>query len=286
MSSKLKQPTTYDEQLEILISRQCIIDDEEFCLQKLKEVNYYRITAYFLPFKEKSGNYKQNTSFKNIIRIYDFDKSLRHILFTCIEEIEVFLKSNFAYYHVHKYGTLGYLKKDNFSEHHKHEKFTTLINKEIENNRKVLFVKHHIEHYDGNFPLWVIMELFTFGMLSHFYADLKTSDKKHLSRDLYDNIPPYIESYLRCCTDLRNICAHYGRLYYRIFPAIPRGVTDEKTKRRLWGTMQAVKNLFPNNEKWNNEVLSMLNDLFNEYKNDINLLHIGFPSNWCELLKK
>lgn len=210
--------------MEILKSRGCSIEDESFCLQKLQEINYYRLTAYFLPFKKKCGNYQQNTSFKNVIKIYDFDKSLRHILFSCIEEIEIFLKSNIAYYHAHKYGSLGYRKKDNFSERHNHSKFIELINKEIENNKNVLFVKHHLEYYSGEFPLWVLMELFTFGMLSHFYADLKTADKKIISRNLYQTIPKYTESYLRCCTDLRNICAHYGRLYYRIFPAIPHGI--------------------------------------------------------------
>jgi abortive infection bacteriophage resistance protein len=78
-----------------------------------------------------------------------------------------------------------------------------------------------IENYGGQFPVWVITELFTFGMLSYFYGDLPTPDQKQIAKDVFGAIPKNLVSWLRCCTDLRNICAHYGRLYFRIFTAIP-----------------------------------------------------------------
>ena len=130
-------------------------------------------------------------------------------------------------------------------------------------------------------------------MLSYFYADLLSLDQKELSKKLYNNIPKNIISYLRCCTDLRNICAHYGRLYYRIFPAIPASVNMEKNaERRLWGQLQAVKFLFPDVEKWNNIILQKMKILLRLYAKDIDLQHIGFPLDWdthlklCPRLKK
>lgn len=33
------------------------------------------------------------------------------------------------------------------------DKFQQNIEREIENNKNVLFVKHHIDNYDGQFPL-------------------------------------------------------------------------------------------------------------------------------------
>lgn len=146
------------------------------------------------------------------------------------------MRTQFSYFHAHRYGSTGYLLAENFSERHNAQKFKELIDREISSNKKVLFVKHHIDKYGGAFPIWVITELFTFGMLSHFYADLKTPDKKALARQLYGTIPQNIESYLRCVTDMRNIVAHYGRLYYRIFPAIPANIAvPETAKRKLWG---------------------------------------------------
>jgi len=90
-----------------------------------------------------------------------------------------------------------------------------------------------------------------------------------------------------CCTDLRNICAHYGRLYYRNFPSVPAGFKiDDRYKYKLWTTIQAVKELYYDAEKWNASILKPMIDLFEEYKDDINLKHMAFPPNWVDLLTK
>ncbi len=176
---------------------------------------------------------------------------------------------------------------NDFSERHNAQKFQELIDKEISNNKKVLFVKHHIENYDGVFPIWVITELFTFGMLSYFYADLKTPDKKFLARQLYNTVPQNMTSYLRCVTDMRNIVAHYGRLYYRIFPAIPTNIdVPETAMRKLWGAIQAVRLLYPNKQKWNEEIILTMQKVFNSYADDIDLAHMAFPNDWAERIKK
>lgn len=48
---ELKPATTYDEQLKLLQERHCEIVDPAFCKTVLQHINYYRFTAYFLPFK-------------------------------------------------------------------------------------------------------------------------------------------------------------------------------------------------------------------------------------------
>ena len=285
--AEIKKPTTYDEQLQILKDRGCIISDVTFCKEKLAAINYYRLTAYFLPFRKKDGNYKPETSFHRVYRIYEFDRKLRGILFSAIEDVEIYLRSHMAYFHAHKYGALGYLKAENFSAKHNHEKFEANFQREIDNNKQVLFVKHHIEKYSGQFPIWVICELFTFGMLSYFYNDMTTADQKFLAADLYNTVPKNMKSWLRCCTDLRNMCAHYGRLYFRIFPAIPGGIDmPEGAKRRLWGAVLALKAVYPHSGKWNSEVLPAIESLFEEYKGDIDLRHIAFPDDWTQQIRK
>jgi len=284
---ELKQATSYDEQLEILQNRGAVITDEVFCRQKLEEINYYRFTAYFLPFRQKDGSYVEETSFHRVYRIYEFDRKLRGILFSAVEEVEIFLRAKLAYYHAHKYGPDGYMDAENFSAAHQADKFHENIEREIKNNSKAPFVRHHIENYGSQFPIWVIVEIFTFGMLSRFYADMATSDKKELAKNLYKTTPKNVTSWLRCATDLRNTCAHYGRLYYRIFPAIPAGFEiPEAAKRRLWGTTLALKELYPNRDKWNHEILPALQSIFEEYHGDIDLYHIAFPEDWdCQIQK-
>lgn len=282
----IKKATTYDEQLQILQSRGTSVSDEAFCKDKLAAINYYRLTAYFLPFRQPDGTYDQGTSFYVVYRLYEFDRKLRSILFSAVEEIEIYLRAKFSYFHAHKYGPLGYMDAENFSNKHEPDKFLESFDREVKNNSRVLFVRHHIDKYGGQFPIWVAVELFTMGMISRFYADLKTPDQKELARTLYGTSPRNMVSWLRCVTDLRNICAHYGRLYYRVFSACPAGFQiPETAKRRLWGSVLAVKALFPNRNKWNNEILPAIFALFEEYHVEINLYHIAFPEDWAEKLK-
>ena len=59
----------------------------------LKQANYYRLSAYFLPFRKKNGTYFADISFNRIQRIYKFDSKLRGVLFNCIERIELHLSN-------------------------------------------------------------------------------------------------------------------------------------------------------------------------------------------------
>ena len=285
---ELKPATTYEQQLQLFIDRGVIVSDPVFCKRILSEISYYRFSAYFLPFRNSDGTYIPGTSFESVYRIYEFDRKLRHILFSAVEEIEIYLRTKLSYYHAHRYGPEGYMDSLNFGPGHNADKFLTTLKREIDNNKRALFVQHHIRNYAGHFPIWVISELFTFGMLSRFYSDLKTSDKKELAKDLYGTVPQNISSWLRCVTDLRNICAHYGRLYYRIFSAAPAGFGEltEAAKHRLWGAVLALKALYPDAEKWNCEILRDMINLFDEYSDDIHLFHIAFPQNWSIVLEQ
>lgn len=215
-----------------------------------------------------------------------------------MEETEIFLRSKIAYFHAHEYGALGYMDETNFSIKYEckdgeckkiefHKNFIENFKREIENNKNILFVKHHIYKYGGEFPIWAASEMFTFGMLSKFFANMTCQDRENLSNDIYKTNPKFVGSWLRCCTDLRNICAHYGRLYFRIFSAAPSGIDnlEEKSKRKLFGAILSLKKLYPFKDKWDNGTLKKLMSLVDEHKSDIDLEHIGFSYNWIEELK-
>lgn len=48
----LKKPTTYQQQIEILISRGIVIHDVDKAINILKRTSYYRLTAYGLSLKQ------------------------------------------------------------------------------------------------------------------------------------------------------------------------------------------------------------------------------------------
>ena len=98
----LKKPATYEQQMAKLREHGCIIPDGTFCEEALSHIGYYRLSAYFLTFKTSEGNYMPGTDFNNIYRIYEFDRKLRRLLFSLIDELEVFLKAQLSYHHSHK----------------------------------------------------------------------------------------------------------------------------------------------------------------------------------------
>lgn len=286
MSETIKSPTTFEEQIDKLHQRGCIIEDYDFAKKVLQQINYYRFTAYFLPFKQNDDTYMENTSFTTVYHIYEFDRKMRNILFSVIEQIELMLRTQLSYYHAHKYGALGYLEESNFSDQHDHKQFLIHVHTNIQNNKKQKFVKHHIEKYDSQFPVWVMLELSTLGELSFFYSDMHTQDKKELSKTIFNSHHQNIESWLQCITILRNYCAHYSRLYYTLFPAQPR--TPKRFSytlyRKLFDYILVLRFLHPNKQQWNSSFMPTLKALIDEYKTEIKLSHIGFTDNWEEML--
>ena len=283
----MKQPTTYEQQVELIIKKGVVVEDIAECQAFLQKANYYRVMAYLLPFRRENGIYSGEVSFYRLQRIYEFDGRIRALLFQCIEEIELFLRTQLSYYSAHKYGTLGYLDASNYSDKFEEESFYRHVEQCIEDHRKTLVVRHHKEKYDGRFPIWVIIEYFSMGMMSYFYAGMKAEDQKALSKNMYGVNPALLKSWMRCLTDLRNQCAHYSRLYAWVFSAVPKMPREVPftSDRKLFSQLLMLKFMYPDKNKWNTKPLSELEALIEEYSDSISLTHIGFPENWDKLLR-
>ncbi len=285
---EVKEPKTFKEQLNKLKERGCIIGDENYALDALQHINYYRLTAYFLPYRKNNGNYIKDITFNKVHRIYEFDRKLRILLLSIIEEIELMLRTQLSYYHSHKYGALGYMDENNYNKRHNHKDFIKRVERSIDKNKNQPFVAHHIEKYNSSFPLWVIIELFTTNDLSIFYADMPTIDRKAIALNLFGTTYSILPTWLHCLTILRNYCAHYSRLYYTIFPIKP--LTPLGFSYNLWQQIfdyiLVLKFLYPYPEKNDTAIIEPLKTLIYEYSDCINLNHIGFPTNWNQVLRE
>jgi len=283
---EVKLPITFDAQLDKLKRRGCIVTDEIFARMKLEQINYYRLTAYFLPFLQDDGTYKLDTSFDTVYRIYEFDRRLRGLILSAVEEIELMLRTQLAYYHAHKYGPLGYLDAASFKPYRYHARMLEHVERAIENNSTKAFVQHHLQRYESKFPLWVIIELFTVGELSRFYADMHRADKKSFARSLYHTTDVNVSSWLQCMSNLRNDCAHYARLYDTKFgtvPARPEGFSY-RLRDRVFDYILVLKFLYPDPIQWQNTFMTALSALIEEYRDTIDMRCIGFPHHWEQML--
>ena len=77
------------ELLKILKNRRLIINDYQFATDFLHNVNYYRLSAYYIPFYESPNLFKDNVRFEDICNLYEFDKELRGVIFKYLEQIEM-----------------------------------------------------------------------------------------------------------------------------------------------------------------------------------------------------
>lgn len=189
--------------------------------------------------------------------------------------------------------------KNKIIQNEKNKKdFLEKIEKIKKKNKNDPIVKDHKDKYKCNkdLPLWVIVEFLSLGELSRLlYSNLETKDKKEIARQFIPEYIPdnflheYLESWLHCCTILRNRCAHFEVLYNSSSSTKPRGLKEEYNliSRSLWVLILIIKWLYPFQDKWDKEFILQMENIVNYYKlEDSDLRHYGFPKTWKEELKK
>lgn len=281
-----KIPATVDEQIAILKKRGCVIKDENFARETLRYINYYRISNYFEPFSISKHKYEEGTTFEKIMQIYEMDRKLRSVLIAALEEIEIALRASVSNYHSLKYGALGYLNPNTFDRSHNHQSFISRVNHLIDCGEEREFVRHYNSKYGGKFPLWVVMELFSFGTLAFFFKDMHTADKKTLANEYYGCSPSEMDNWIFCLNELRNYCAHYNRLYGNHFPVLPKTPKnfEPELKDDVFGYLIVMKQLYHNHENWNERVVKPISRMLKKNSQVIRLSDIGFPDGWEKLI--
>lgn len=285
---KQQPPMTIDEQVENLKSIGLIVDDEEYAKKILNDISYFRLVkAYSLNLKPKNGCYDKQTTFKEIVALYLFNANFRQIIFPEIEKVEINVRCRVANFFAEQYGVLGYLQAENFADENYHAQFLKDINEEIGRNSKAPFVRNFRENYEGgNLPIYALVEVFSFGTLSKFYKNMLNKDKKAIAKSFGVGYT-YFESWLESISYVRNICAHYGRIYNAKLSKTPI-LYKEYTQvgignNRIYGVLLCLKHLLKKDVHWNLFV-DKIELLFDKYQY-VKISTMGFPENWRELLQ-
>jgi abortive infection bacteriophage resistance protein len=286
--SKIKPPTTFKEQVDLYRKRNLHIENSEFAEKILRQVNYYRLSAYGLSLKDPfvKDKYVDGASFNKMLSLYEFDRRLRLLLLGTLETIEIAFRTHVSYEIAHKFGPLGYRDKENFINEKFHQNSLTELDSLIDKSRKgEIFVQHHFNKYNGEFPIWAVIEVTSFGFLSKFYKNLKKDLKKHIAKTYY-NVPYfYMESWLQTLSNVRNVCAHFGRLYNKRLTFEPKLFRDDFKhfgNQYIFSAIYITERLLSKTE--GNRFIMDLDALISEYEEYIDFALIGFPSNWKELL--
>ena len=285
MKVPVKPAKTYKEQLDILRGRGLVVSDEDSAIEFLKSVNYYRFSGYRLTFRVGTPErFQSGVTFDQIRGLYEFDQRLRQILMYVLESIEISVRTRIAYELGDKYGPLGYTRSRNFADASFHAQFMRELRKAIR-RRDEVFVKHHELRYSGRYPIWVAVELLSFGSVSKLFQNMTPSDQKLVAK--YYGVPPeYLRTWIHTAVYLRNVCAHYGRLYNKPLKVAPkrgrrwRGVPHNG----LLVSFLALREMCSVTAQWT-DFVTQLDALFTQYASSVDLAKMGFTSDWLHLLQ-
>ena len=279
---------TVEEQIENLRNLGLIIENENLAVSILNDVSCFRlIKAFSLGMKPKNGNYYEGVTFEQIVDLYKFNCNFRQILFPVIERIEVNLRCRLSNYFSSRYGVLGYENPDNFANPSFHQAFLADIEEELRRNSKSPFVKNFRTNYkDGKIPMYALVELFSFGTLSKFFKNMKNPDKKAVA-STYNVGYTYFESWIESIAFVRNLCAHYGRLYNAKLaktPVLYKQYTQQGIGNiRIYGVLLCISHLVPHDTHWKDfvDTIAILIDKYSSVKIET----MGFPKHWQSLLE-
>lgn len=222
-----KPVLTYQQQIAHLRSNGMVITDEAQAEYWLRHVSYYRLSAYWLYFEHPKGTggprFKTGTTFEAVTTLYDFDRILRRLTMRGTEHVEVALRGSWAYQMGHLGNGHSYADASHYSNRSEFHDNLSKLTSETGRSRET-YIKHYRDAYDSPPipPAWMAAEMMSFGQLSRWYSNLgDRALRNRIARPL--GLPETVlVPLIGHVTDLRNICAHHGRLWNRQFLRPPK----------------------------------------------------------------
>ncbi|MBR3198841.1 MAG: Abi family protein [Bacilli bacterium] len=299
---------TLDEQIGILRSKGLTVNDEENARKVLYRENYFFISGYrhLFTLKGEKDNYIKGTTFDELYATFVFDRRIRNTFFKNILIVENNLKSIMSYQLSKKYGIKekDYLEPTNFSDDaiRSRQVYDVLnkVKRQIRvNGNKHTATYHYINNY-GYIPLWILVKVLSFGIMSEFFDILKLEDKEEIIKPYQIDVETMVV-FLALLSNFRNVCAHEDMLYDH---RTQRSIPDTKYHEALGIEKNEDGYIYGKNDLFSLVIILkyMLRDeefyeMIDEIKREVDLLDenvdivpldhilnkIGFPSNWYDI---
>jgi abortive infection bacteriophage resistance protein len=323
MSTYSRPHLTYEKQLDLLKARGLTVTDDAAALAYLKRIGYYRLSAYWYSFRKpdargtkervlsRKDEFVAGTTFQQAVELYVFDKKLRMLVMDAIERIEVAVRVELAhtlgarntFAHVDPNELHGHFSNKRAFERAtgahtgptKHEKWLgklKLITARSERTED--FVAHYLKKHGEPLPIWVAIELWDFGMLSHFFAGVKQADRDTVARRWGIPDTEVMTSWLRSINFARNVSAHHGRYFnrnvidqpklpkpgdIRMFDLAPESLRVNRPYTMLCILSYLMKQICPQSH-WQRRIVEHLKFMPVVDAIQLDLRALGCPSGW------
>ncbi len=301
---------TLEEQVEILRSKDLIINDEERTKEILLKENYFFLSGYRHLFMKNyhDGKFIKGTTFEELYAVFQFDRQIRNIMFKNILMVENNMKSLISYVLSKKYGIRekDYLNPDNFTQNSMkvrqvHDILDKMKRQIRVNGKQHSATMHYLSNY-GYIPLWILVKVLSFGIVSELYTILKEEDQMEIG-NIYRIDISSLAIYLSILSNYRNLCAHEDILYdhrtqrkipdnkFHEFLDIPRDEEGEYLygKNDLFAVVIILRQMLTEEEfralvyEIGYEI-DILDGKVNVVPLNTLLNKIGFPNNWRDII--
>lgn len=248
-----KPAKTLNEQIELLRMRGMRIDDADAARHWLAHLNYYRLTAYWLPFEvaHTPPTFKPGASFDAVLNLYEFDRSLRLLALDAIARIEVSLRTQWAYWLAQKHGPHAHLNAELALRQDRWQHNLDRLREEVDRSDEG-FIRHYRATYDQPAlpPTWMACEIMSLGTLSRWFSNLGPASTRTAIARTYQLDERVLQSFIRQLTYVRNVCAHHARLWNRELtvtlqlprtkPAVLVSSFHDGGSRRIYNTLVMI----------------------------------------------
>lgn len=296
---------TYEQLVtKLMDEKNLTIQDRTYAILTLKRIGYFAlISGYKKLFKNSTTKkYKDGTKIEDIVLLYHFDKNLRELFLKNLLTLERHISSLLSYYFTEKFGEAQchYLNRGNFNCNDRNnraiDRLILKLHKKADTNEYDP-IRYHRETYQ-NVPLWVLVNVLTFGELSKFYQFTTQDLQCKISKNFNSIKERALRQILSVLTKFRNACAHNERLFmYKTKDDIPdlllhsrlnipkSGTTYRYGKKDLFAVVLSLRYLLLKSDfsQFKND-LSKLITCYVKQENAINrtdlLQYMGFPENW------
>jgi len=276
--------------VELLKSRGLTISDESEAETSIRNVGYYRLSAYLYPLLAKPKHqqiFKQGSDMSTALSLYRFDHELRVLLFGAIAKIEVAIRSAMANIVAKETGNIFWMTDAKmFASLDRYAATMAIIDHELRHSKEE-FISHFKEKYSNPYPpAWMLVEILPMGALNHIYSNISDNSLRKKIAAAFSLPVPVFNSWLTIIILTRNACCHHARVWNKE-NAIPP--IEPKKLRRPWISGMVMKNrIFYDISiiKWFIDIISPHNDM---RRHLLDLLRtypmvdthaMGFPDGW------
>ncbi|MDN5599538.1 MAG: Abi family protein [Brachybacterium sp.] len=326
-STYTKPFLTVPEQIRRLRGRGMDCGDDAYAAEVLQRYGYYRLSGYWHLYRDRPAppaprfddegreirldTFVAGTCLAHVVSLYEFDHELRMRLGDVLSTVETAFRFFIghrlgrvdAFAHRHPWALGATRQEDPGAPPEPTTAYREWLEEYDRHEQRARgdFVVHFRQQYGPHLPIWVATEVMSFGVLSSLYDLMLQSDQEILAARFQVRTADgrgdrgALDNWLNDLRNVRNICAHYGRLWNRAFdvtidaPGQARKdaddllapLADDGTSNRLYGVLLVMRHLLLSIAPEKDDVVDLADFIEDQSRTvGFGMAQLGFPDDW------